>query len=383
MHIGIDARLPYFRSGGISEYTRNLVAALAGLVDGRSGTRVTVLHAKADRASYIPPGAAAFARFDVETPCHHPWERLLLAAEIRALSLDVLHSPDFIPPAAGARRRVVTVHDVSFLDHPEHLTAEARRHYAGQIAWALESADAAVTHTEHVRARLVDRFRLPPDKVSVVPCAAAARFSEAVPGDEIDRTLARYGLDRGYVLHVGVIEPRKNLAMLIDAHDRLRAEKGCAVPLVLAGPEGWLCGNIADAARARPGTVLRTGPVPDRDLVCLYMAAGVLALPSVHEGLGLPMLEAMSAGCPVVASTGGALPEVAGGAALLVDPDRPDRWADALASVLGDHSAANALRTRGRTRASALSWPRTASAMLTLYERAVSSSSSAPRLSAP
>jgi alpha-1,3-rhamnosyl/mannosyltransferase len=141
------------------------------------------------------------------------------------------------------------------------------------------------------------------------------------------------------------------------------------VPLVRAGPNGWKSDDVLAMIRARPGVVHYLGRVTVDDLRCLYAAAGVLALPSIHEGFGLPMLEAMHSGCPVVASTGGALPEIAGDAAVLVDPLDVGAWADAIARVLQDSSLRTAMRTKGLARARAFSWRSTAQATLQLYRQ--------------
>jgi alpha-1,3-rhamnosyl/mannosyltransferase len=262
---------------------------------------------------------------------------------------------------------VITVHDIGFLDHPEHHTPESRRHYAGQIAWALGAADVVVTHTKYVRQRIIDRLNVAPEKVAVVPAAHAAHFGDVATPADIDASLRAHGLEPGYILHVGVLEPRKNLPMLMRAHDRLRHEYGIVTPLVLVGPEGWLCQDVLDGVRHRPGAVRHLGVVAPRDLAYLYAAAAALAVPSLHEGFGLPVLEAMASGCPVVASTGGALPEVAADAAVLVDPSQAEAWAEALSLLVRDSQMARRLRDRGRARAAQFSWTRTAAGMLTLY----------------
>jgi len=364
MRIGIDARLPSVRVGGISEYTSNLIAALAEI---DSDDEFTILQAAGDPVMRVPAGVTNFERVDVWTPCHHPMERLLLASELRNMNLDVLHSPDFIPPVSGATRRVITVHDLGFLDHPDHFTEEGRRHYAGQIEWAVADAAAIAADSDFVRTQVIDRFGVPPAKVSAIPLAAAPRFFEPIDDGTLDACLERHSLAHGFVLFVGTIEPRKNVMTLIKAHDALRESRRVDTPLALVGSPGWLCDDVLDAIRTRPDSVRHLGVVTAEDLQCLYARAGVLALPSIHEGFGLTMLEAMACGCPVVASTGGAVPEVAGDAAALVHSFDTGEWADALGRVLADHDHAASLRSRGRSRAAEFSWARTARETLRLY----------------
>jgi glycosyltransferase involved in cell wall biosynthesis len=366
MHIGIDARLPSVRIGGISEYTLNLIDALAGL---GGDDRFTIVHARRDSRTYIPAGATHMTRADADTPCHHPMERLLLAAELVPHRLDVFHSPDFIPPSRGAARRVITIHDLGFVDHPDHFTASALRHYGGQIDWALAQADAMLTDSAFVRARLLERFDVRPERVTAVPLAAAPRYGMPPAPAQVEQVLARRGLTAGFVLFVGTLEPRKNLMTLVRAHDLMRRHGPGDVPLVIVGAAGWRCDDVLEAIAARPRSLVYPGVVSAAELHALYAAAGVLALPSIHEGFGLPVLEAMHSGCPVVASTGGALPEVAGDAALLLDPLDVGGWAGALAAVLGDASVREPLQAKGAARAAAFSWARTARATLGVYRQ--------------
>jgi glycosyltransferase involved in cell wall biosynthesis len=367
MHIGIDARLPFFRRGGISEYTVNLIAALATL---DVTDRFSIVHAKDDRTSYVPPGASQMRRVDALTPAHHPRERLLLASEIARLEIDVFHSPDFIPPASGAAHRVVTVPDLAFLDHPDHVTADSYRHYAGQIEWAVRSADAIATCSEHTRRDVIARWHVAPDKIVAIPLAAAPCYAQPPEDAQVRRVLQRLALRPGFILCVGTIEPRKNLGTLLSAYQILQQEHATSAPLVLVGATGWRCADVLEAIRTHPRDIRHVRDASAHDLGCLYAAAGVLALPSIHEGFGLPMVEAMQCGCPVVSSTGGALPETAAGAAVLVDPMDVRGWASALAQVLTNADLREEVRRKGIVRASQLSWRATAAGTLDLYREA-------------
>ena len=164
MHIGIDARLPYYQMGGISQYILHLLPALAALDEVN---QYTVFHSRKDGRSHHPP-AANFQRRDLWTPCHHRLEPWSLPLELAAHRLDVLHSPDFIPPLGGAGRRVITVHDLNFLFYPQFLTGESRRYYAGQIQWAVRAAAAIAVDSEATRRDLIERLRVPPDKVRTI-----------------------------------------------------------------------------------------------------------------------------------------------------------------------------------------------------------------------
>ncbi|MBZ0098858.1 MAG: glycosyltransferase, partial [Taibaiella sp.] len=160
MHIGIDARLTYYRTGGISTYMRRLVAALEML---DTTNRYTVFHSRKTRESLV----RSFGRASLWTPCHHRLERFALSVELARFRLDVLHSPDFIPPLHGARRHVITVHDLTFLHYPQFLTADARRYYNDQIETAVRKADHILADSHSTKADLVTMLNVPPEKISV------------------------------------------------------------------------------------------------------------------------------------------------------------------------------------------------------------------------
>lgn len=366
MQIGIDCRLPTYRMGGISQYTIHLIQALGKLAGDES---FTIFHSRKESRSFLPPDNERFGRRDLWTPCHHRFERQALALELLPHRLDVYHSPDFIPPAAGAKRRVITVHDLTFLFYSEFLTAESRRYYSDQIEWAVAAADHIMADSEATRRDLIDVLGVTPAKVTTVHLAAnpvyAVDYSEAA----VERTLAEYGLGRGFILFVGTLEPRKNLVTLLRAYDQLRRTSDIDVPLVLVGGKGWIYDEIFQTIESLALTdhVIHLSGVPDEKLARLYRAAGVLAIPSHYEGFGLPALEAMHGGCPVVASTRGSLPEVVGEAAISLEPDDVDAWAGALARVLSDPATAERMRAAGLAQAARFSWDKTAAATLAIY----------------
>lgn len=365
VRIGIDARLLAYRRGGISNYIRHLLSALAAL---DPETDYHVLRHRRDPTRQEAGGN--FRRVTMRTPCHHRWERWALGVEIAPLRLDLLHSPDFIPPAFGARHFVITVHDLNFLYFPQFLTAESRRYYNDQIAWAVTRADHILAVSETTRADLMCLLGVPAEKVTVTYEGVGPAF-RPLPPERVEETLAHYGLQRGYLLFVGTVEPRKNLSGLFTAY-RLLLDRGeFPGPLVIAGSRGWLYDEIDRQVEALhlQKYIRFLSYVPDADLPPLYNGAALLVMPSFYEGFGLPVLEAMACGTPVLISDRGSLPEVAGDAAVVVNPEDPEEIAAGIVRLLGDPQLRSRLRERGLARASRFSWADTARCTLQVYRR--------------
>jgi glycosyltransferase involved in cell wall biosynthesis len=282
-----------------------------------------------------PPRSLAFR-------AGHAWEQAALPLLARGSPL--LFSPANLAPLAAGRRNVVLIHDVAAMRRPEAY----RRFYAAYQRRLLPAlahrARRVVTVSEFSRAEIVELLGMAPEAVEVVPNGVDARFSPTADPAAAARS---FGLDRPYVLAVGTSSARKNLAALGEGARRLAA---LGIELVAAGSErGYLRGEPP------PDGIRRLGYVDDRLLPGLYAGARALAMPSLHEGFGLPCLEAMACGVPVVAARRGALPETVGDAALLVEPD-PGELAEALVAAAGDDALRSRLREAGLARAAAFSW---------------------------
>lgn len=363
MRLGLDVRLTYYSRGGIAKYIRRLAAHLP-----EAGATHTHFHFY--RRTHAERFSQRARRVDCWTPAHHRIETLALGAELLPWRLDLLHSPDFIPPRWGYRRSVITVHDLAFLRYPEFLTAESRRYYNSQIAYAVRRAHAISADSQATRDDLVNLLGVAPDKVTVIHLGLDPEFRPRPAGD-VQATLARHGLARGYLLFVGTFEPRKNVPTLLQAFARLRGRAPDAPPLVLAGLKGWLFDETMALARSlglEPHLRLLED-LPSGDLPELYTGAGAFVLPSHYEGFGFPVLEAMGCEVPVVIANRASLPEIAGDAALQINPDDPDELAQALHHVLSDSTLRAELVRRGRERVKQFTWEKTAHATLELYER--------------
>ncbi|HOT91197.1 MAG TPA: glycosyltransferase family 1 protein [Anaerolineae bacterium] len=371
MHIGIDLRLHAYAPGGISRYARHLARALSAQLTAET---LTLVQHRRESDPVAVPGARVYAAW---TPPHHRLERWGLGLELLPLKLDVFHSTDFIPPAWGARHTVITVHDLNFLYYPQYLTADARRYYNDQIAWAVARADAILADSYATRRDLERLLHVDPARVTVTHLAADAHF-RPLPPEETRAVLARYGLEPGYLLFVGTWEPRKNLPGLLEALAQLHA-RGEKRVLVIAGRPGWLYDEIftrVQTLRLEPW-VRFIEQVPGTDLVALYNGALLLAMPSFYEGFGLPALEALQCGTPVVVADRASLPEVVGLAGLLIDPDDPTTIADACWRIAHDAELRARLQAEGQEQVRTFTWEETARRTLEVYRRVCGNASTA------
>lgn len=366
MRIVIDSRLPFYQRGGISQYILHLLPALAK-VDTEN--HYTILHMRQDPADYTPD-QPNFLRANALTPCHHRFESAALGVELLRFGADIVHSPDFIPPRFAGRRRVITVHDLNFLFFPQFLTAESLRYYAGQIDRAVLTADHISADSENTRQDLIDILGVPPEKVSTVYLSVNPVYQKPYSESEINHTLDKCHLNRGFILAVGTLEPRKNYPLLLKAYRLLRDENMIEVPLVLVGRKGWLADEISETITKLKleGLVRHLTGIFDEALAHLYHAAGVLVTPSHYEGFGLPALEALNCGCPVVVSDQGSLPEIAGDAGLVLPPEDPAAWAAALADVLHNAELRQQMIKRGFAHAKTFSWQTAARQTLDIYK---------------
>lgn len=283
----------------------------------------------------------------------------------------MFHVGEFVYPEPPRGHPVVaTVHDVTTKLFPAwHMWANRLLHRR-RLDWIRRHAERVIIDAEATRADTARVLGLSVDRLDVVPLA---RGTLTRPGAAAGAVRTRFGLgEEPYVLYVGTLEPRKNLARLMEAFRRVPADLG-PLRLVLAGSWGWhsrtLRASVRSADVRRP--VVVTGPVDDESLSALYAGARVFAYPSLYEGFGLPLLEAMAAGAPVLTSAGGACAEVAGEAALLVDPSSTDAIASGLERLLRSDAERRRLAELGRARERGFTWRRTAASTVAVYRRAI------------
>ena len=325
-----------------------------------------------DRWGELAPGAEVHALAPNSRPGRLAWEQAAGPRVAHSIRPDVWHGPHYTMPLRSTVPTVVAMHDLTFFDHPEWHERSKVLYFRRMIGAVARRADVVLTGSEHAAAGLRSRFRLRGEIVVVHHGVDHARFSPDAPEDADRAALAAHGITSPYIAFASTIEPRKDVPTLVRAFARI-APAHPDLKLVVAGGDGWGVAE-ARAAIASSGVatrILRPGYVDDATLAALFRRADVIAYPSLVEGFGLPALEAMASGAPLVTTSGSALEEVVGDAALLVPPADPDALARALATILDDPAVAARLRAAGPERAASFTWERSVEAHVAAYRRAI------------
>jgi glycosyltransferase involved in cell wall biosynthesis len=346
LHVALDMRLADYRTGGIARYAEELARALAD-IPGIELLPVRTRRGATDDATSVY----------LRTPPHHRLERYAIGIELALARqrLDIYHATDFVAPRLPRVARVATVHDLAFQHWPEDLEPDALTYYRG-LAASRRWTRRWITPSRWTARELAQTYTIDPALISVIPHGV----SIGLCGDgHLPREQRQ-----GFLLAVGTIEPRKRYDLLLDA----LALTTCRPPIVVVGASGWNAGACEGRLRSTPG-VTWLGAVANAELRRLYREAVALLVPSRAEGFGLPALEAMASGTPVLSSGGGALPEVTADAALVV-ADAPARWAAAMERIVADTDTWQRLSEAGLARARNFTWARAAQATAEVYRLA-------------
>jgi alpha-1,3-rhamnosyl/mannosyltransferase len=288
--------------------------------------------------------------------------------------IDVVHATDHFIPKISRKPLVATIHDAIPLSHPESVRYNLKQLRHAMFKHLARSVTEVITVSEHSKKEIVKWFGIPEGKITVTPLGVDDDWYREVGTDELARVKAAYSLPDRFFFFVGTLQPRKNIRRIIDAHKSLPQHMRREVPLVIAGRHGWKCdAEVAELQNCSDGTMRWIQYVPAGDLLPIFKQATALAWPSLNEGFGLPVLEAFAAGLPVVTSNTTSLPEVAGDAALTVNPESIGEIAEAMQTLASNESLQNDLRTRGRARAKQFTWDRTARQTIEVYRKAIES----------
>ncbi|TET83266.1 glycosyltransferase family 1 protein [candidate division TA06 bacterium] len=378
MRIAIDYKSALPERVGIGRYTHNLVKSLSQLDHVNEYLLFCFFLKDYDKKlSGAPiPSAANFGLMSAPIPVritrfcanrfHIPIEGLIGRH-------DVVHFPEPYPFRAHRAKIVVTVHDIAFERFPDLFTKEILNLYQKQMKMVTARADALITVSQTTKDDLIKIYGLDEDRIYVVQHGVEESFKSVKGSATLTEMRQKYNLPEEFVLHVGTIEPRKNQVRLIQAFQLMSERLPNGPSLVICGKKGWMCDEVFDTARRSRlrGKILFTGYVGDHDLPYLYKLARAVAYPSLYEGFGLPVIEAMACGRPVLTSNRAAMAEVACDAALLVNPEDVEEIADGLYNLISDRELRKRLVVSGLRRASSFTWERAAKSTLAVYEKTV------------
>ncbi|MSQ14480.1 MAG: glycosyltransferase family 1 protein [Dehalococcoidia bacterium] len=365
MRIGIDARVTGYRKGGIGQYGRLLAQAFASI---NTSDHFTIFQSWKHRQQ-ITSGKNISTSY-LLTPPHHRWEQRLLPLELSVHNIDLLHTIDFIPPFHRRFDSVITIHDLAFMRMPHIMTAESLRYY-GQVGEAAKNTDGIIADSEATKRDIVDLLGVPDRSVNRVYPGLDNAFM-LLDREQVKRFCRNKGVPPSFMFWAGTIEPRKNLDVLLDAlpllREKLPSEKRT---LVVAGEPGWLSDRTLSklSSLERSGDAIYLGAVPNNDLLHLYNAAWAFIFTSLYEGFGLPPLEAMACGAPVISSNAPAMEEVLGDAPLYFNPADPHSLAERIMALAENESLAQDMSKKGLKQAARYTWEKAARETLEVYHK--------------
>jgi len=360
MKIGIDGRSLTFQKTGIGNLNANLIAKLI----------------EKDRNNhyelYAYPGDIKLDYENltvkyIDIPRHSFTEQILFPVEFYKSGIDIFHALLFTVPQLRVSRSIVTIYDIIFEFHPEYFVEKFVKFYRRWVPRGIRRADRVVAISECTKNDIVTRYGVNPDKVRVIYCAAGDAFVPITDQGRLEEVRVKYGLPEKFILFVGSLEPRKNLMRLLEAYAAVKDR----IPhkLVISGKPGWYYREFLERIKEPElaGHVHYTGYADADDLPCLYNLAEIFIYPSLYEGFGLPVLEAMSCGAPVITSDTSSMKEIGEGAALLVDPKSPEDIKNALLKMQQEDTRRK-FRELGFKRAGRFSWDGIIRDYISLYE---------------
>jgi len=353
MRIGIDAQTTLGQKTGFGFYVGNLVKNLR-LIDRKN------------HFFFFKPTETK----DLSAPKRFIWDQFRVPKLARRNKVDILHQPSFSAPIFYQGKMVVTVHDLIAIKFGEDIPFFSRQFFARWMPFSYRKADHIIAISENTKKDIVKYLNIDPNKITVIPLAADEKFKPIDDKLKIESVKKKYHTGANYLLHVGTLNPRKNLSFIIDVFFKI-ASSHPNINLVITGKEGWYYENLYEKVKELKleDRVIFTGYIDEEDKVYLYNGAKMFVFPSIYEGFGLPPLEAMACGVPVVSSNTSSMPEVIKDSGILLSPKDKVAWIKEISILLDDPKKIQQLKTSGLKRAKDFSWKKTAELTLEVYEK--------------
>jgi len=368
MKIGINGIPLTKRLTGVGFYTYNLLLNLAKLFPE------TEYDLFLPRRSLVPLNLPNLKPIFCPFVKGIIWEQTRLSHECRRRGVDLLHCTNYIVPIISQTPIVLTIHDLAVLRYPQTHPWKRRFKHQLLLRRSIEKAKLIIAVSRFTAQEISSIFHFPGERVKVVYEGVSPFFFPWKDEDRLNQIRKRYNLPSKFILYVGTLEPRKNISSLLLAFEMLKSQRKFPHKLVITGDKGWIYGEIIKTWKRMEikREVIFTGYIPIADLPGLYGLAQLFVYPSIYEGFGLPPLEAMACGTPVVVSNGSSLPEVVGEAGIIVDPKRPESICQGMERVLGNSSLQSQLRDKGLKRVKEFTWEKTAQMTQKIYEEVLS-----------
>ena len=370
MKIGINARYLQNIHTGIANYLLNLILNLR-MIDKKNEYILFL------GSNKLIPKAILDKKFDYDIPKIHAsnqvlkilWAHLYLPFAIKKLKLDIFHESAFVAPIFKNCKTITTIYDLAFLYFPHCYTFRNRLYFKSLLSKSIKQSDSIITISESSKKDIIDNFQVSPDKIDVIYPGVDETFHTLENKDLMEEVKKIYKIKKNFILTVSSITPRKNLSRLIKSFKLLKDEKKINWQLVIVGGKGWLYEDVfKEVSRYKlQEDIIFCGYVPQKHLLCLYNAASLFVYPSLYEGFGLPVLEAMACACPVVASNTSSMPEACADAALLVNPNNIEEFSSAINAIKDNSTLRQILIKKGLEQAKRFSWRRTAEKTLNAY----------------
>jgi len=311
---------------------------------------------------------------DFSTPQRFIWDQFTFPKIARGRSVDLIHQPCFSAPLMFRGPVVVTIHDIISILFPQNIPFASRMFYSKWMPFSYAKAKKIISISESTKRDIVRVLKISPDKITVIHNGFDAKLQQKLSNDKIDQVKKKYDLPQDYLLHIGTLEPRKNLDFLIDVFfEAIKDKKNSNLALVITGKKGWYYEGLFEkvAKLKLQGKVIFTGYIDEEDKGALYQGARIFTFPSLYEGFGLPPLEAMASGTPVISSNTSSMPEVIGEAGILISPKQKSAWVEAISRVNRDEKLYYEMKKKNEQQVSKFDWERTAKQTIDVYEQAM------------